>query len=90
MYFYSETSDKGHSDKGHNRNNLRTKDKFQCTKWIIITSDKGQPLDKGQNGQKTMGPKRVRWVHCIWEMNIFQFSFYRERVVPLAVCMLYS
>ncbi len=26
---------------------------------IILTSDKGQPLNKGQNGQKTMGPKRV-------------------------------
>ncbi len=65
---YSGTSDEGHSDKGHNRNNLQTKDKVQCTKWklsyssnIFLTSDKGQPLNKGQNGQKTMGPKRVRY-----------------------------
>ncbi len=28
---------------------------------IFLTSDKGQPLNKGQNGQKTMGPKRVRY-----------------------------
>ncbi len=55
-------------NKGHNRNNLPTKDKFQCTKWrlsyssnTLLTSDKGQPLNKGQNGQKTMGPKRVRY-----------------------------
>ncbi len=27
----------------------------------LLTSDKGQPLNKGQNGQKTMGPKRVRY-----------------------------
>ncbi len=45
----------------------RTKDKFQCTKWIfyssntLLTSDNGQPLNKGQNGQKTMGPKHVRY-----------------------------
>ncbi len=58
----------GTSDKGHNRNNLWTKDKVQCTKWrlsyssnIFLTSDKGQPLNKGQNDQKTMGPKRVRF-----------------------------
>ncbi len=38
-------------NKGHNRNILRTKDKFQCTKWRLfyssdtfLTSDKGQPL----------------------------------------------
>ncbi len=24
---------------------------------IFLTSDKGQPLNEGQNGQKTMGPK---------------------------------
>ncbi len=54
-------------NKGHNRNNLRMKDKFKCTKWrlsysfnTLLTSDEGQPLNKGQNGQKTMGPKRVR------------------------------
>ncbi len=28
---------------------------------IFLTSDKGQPLNKGQNGQKTMGPKCVRY-----------------------------
>ncbi len=28
---------------------------------IFLTSDKGQPLNKGQNGQKTMVPKRVRY-----------------------------
>ncbi len=28
---------------------------------LLLTSDKGQPLNKGQNGQKTMGPKRVRY-----------------------------
>ncbi len=31
---------------------------------IFLTSDKGQPLialNRGQNGQKTMGPKRVRY-----------------------------
>ncbi len=40
-------------NKGHNINNLRTKDKFQCTKWrlsfssnTLLTSDKGQPLNK--------------------------------------------
>ncbi len=27
----------------------------------LLTSDKGQPLNKGQNGQKTMGPKCVRY-----------------------------
>ncbi len=27
---------------------------------LFLTSNKGQPLNKGQNGQKTMGPKRVR------------------------------
>ncbi len=47
---------------------------------ILLTSDKGQPLNIGQNDQKTMGPKRVRyskvplyctaadllgWVHCM-------------------------
>ena len=42
-------------------------DKVQCTKWrlsyssnTLLTSDKGQPLNKGQNGQKTMSPKCVR------------------------------
>ncbi len=57
---YSGTSDKG--------NNLRTKDKVQCTKWrlsyssnTLLISDNGQPLNKGQNGQKTMGPKRVSY-----------------------------
>ncbi len=30
-WFYSGTSDKGHSNKEHNRNNLRIKDKVQCT-----------------------------------------------------------
>ncbi len=25
----------------------------------LLTSDKGQPLNKRQNGQKIMGPKRV-------------------------------
>ncbi len=56
------------SDKGHNRNNLRTKDKVQCTKLrlsyssnTLLTSNIGQPLNKGQNGQNTMGPKRVRY-----------------------------
>ncbi len=51
-------------NKGHDGNNI----KFQCTKWrlscssyTLLTSDKGQPLNKGQNGQKTMGPKRVRY-----------------------------
>ncbi len=40
------TVDPPHSDKGHNRNNLKTKDKIQCTKWrlsyspnIFLTSD---------------------------------------------------
>ncbi len=64
-WFYSGTYDKGHSDKRHNRNNLRIKDKVQCTKWRLsyssLNSNKGQPLNKGQNGQKTMGPKRVRY-----------------------------
>ncbi len=49
-------------DKGHNRNNLRTKDKLQCTKWrlsyssniLFLTSDKGQPLNKGQNNGSQM------------------------------------
>ncbi len=48
---------------------LRTEDKVQCTKWrlsyssnIFLTSDKGQPLKRGQSGQKTMGPKRVRYL----------------------------
>ena len=55
-------------NKGRNTNNLRIKDKLQCTKWRLsyssntfLTSDKGQPLNNGQNGQKTMGPKRVRY-----------------------------
>ncbi len=41
---------------------------IQFTNWrlsyssnIFLTSDKGQPLNKGQNGQKTMGPKHVRY-----------------------------
>ncbi len=33
--------------------------------------DKGQPLNKGQNGQKSIGPKRVRLIfggsgHCTY------------------------
>ncbi len=55
-------------DTPNKRNNLRTEDKFQCTKWglsytcssnTLLTSDKGQPLNERQNSQKTMGPKRV-------------------------------
>ncbi len=71
---YSGTSDKGHSDKGHNRNNLPTKDKVHCTKWrhsysskTFLISNKGQP---GQNGQKTMGPKRVRY-SCISLLKLY-------------------
>ena len=41
--------------------NLRTKDKFQCTKngdfpYTLLTSDKGQPLNKGQNSHKKKNP----------------------------------
>ncbi len=58
-------------NKGHNINNLRAKEKFQCTKInrdfpivlanTLLNSNKGQPLNEGQNGQKKMGPKRVRY-----------------------------
>ncbi len=47
----------GTSYKGHNKNNLRTKDKVQCTKWRLSYSFSIIIL----NRQKTMGPKRVRY-----------------------------
>ncbi len=54
-------------NKGHNTNNLRTKDKFQCTKWrlsyILLTSNKGQPLSKRKNGQKT-NVSVIQRFHC--------------------------
>ncbi len=49
------------------------KDKVQCTKCssnIFLTSDKEQPLNKEQNGQKTMGPKRVRYS----EVPLYMYS----------------
>ncbi len=64
------------TNKGHNRNNLRTKDNFQCPKWRLSygsNNDKGQPLrqpkdnlsDKGQplneRTKMAMGPKHVRY-----------------------------
>ncbi len=44
QYYSSYCS--GTSDKGHNRNNLRTKDKVQCTKWRLSSGPLkcGHPL----------------------------------------------
>ena len=51
MCMYSETSDKGHSERGQTPNKGHTKHKHNnyytlCTK---ITFERGQPLYKGQN-----------------------------------------
>ncbi len=42
----------------------------------FLSSDKGQPLNKGQNGQKTMGPKRVRYS----EVPLYLFSIYSSTI----------
>ena len=54
-------------NKGHNRNKGQVSNRdFPNT---LLTSDEGQPLNIGQNGQKTMGPKRVCYsevpLHCL-------------------------
>ncbi len=62
-------------NKGHNNIieiTSKQSTRFQSTRFnvpngdfpidiIFLTSDNGQPLNKGQTGQKTMGPKRVRY-----------------------------
>ncbi len=81
---------KGHSDKGHNRNNLRTKDKVQCTKWRLSYSNNYilnlQPLNKGQrtkwpenNGSQTcplFGGFTVGLVLYLYRTNIYKNIWY--------------
>ncbi len=46
----------------------------------FLTSDKGQPLNKGQNGQNTMGPKRVRYsevpLYTLIPIIIYTYTLY--------------
>ncbi len=86
-------------NKGHNRNNLRTeitseqrtnfnvptKWRLSCSSNTLLTSDKGQPLNEGQNGQKTIhGPVPD---HVIQRFHCSQHNFQSvAHLVKLSSC----
>ncbi len=71
-------------NKGHN---LRTKDKFQCTKWRLSYSfNTLLTSGKGQNGQKTMGPKRVRYSEVPLLMSL-SYSIYHNNNYSLTFAL---
>ncbi len=71
-----EPSIKYTPNKGQNRNNFRTKDKFQCTKWRLSYSSLNlRPLNRRKNGQKTMG-LGISNLHSGWVSRLLNFQSY--------------
>ncbi len=69
----SHSNNNGTSDKGHNRNNLRTKDKVQCTKWRLSYSsntpikDNLSTKDKVARKNGSQNVSVIRRFHCMVE-----------------------
>ncbi len=57
--------DKGHSDKGHNRNNLRTKNKVQCTKWRLSLMARKQWVPKVSVIEKKINSMMLSKLSCL-------------------------